>query len=394
MFDYTEFVKELEELKKNGLLNRIRTLESPQGAWLLIEGKKVLNMCSNNYLGLAFNDQMKEAAIEAIKKWGVGPGAVRTIAGTLKIHSVLEKELAAFKKVEASLVLQSGFNANQAVVPALLGENDAVLSDELNHASIIDAVRLCRAKRYIWKHRDIKSLEEKLDEAAAAGARKMLVVTDGVFSMDGDLAPLPEIATLCERQDTLLMVDDAHGEGVLGEKGRGIVDHFGLHGKVDIEVGTLSKAFGVVGGFVAAKMTLIDYLKQKARPFLFSSSLSPAETGAALAAVRLLADSDEHVKKLWHNTGYFQSRMIDTGFELGATRTPITPVMLYDAKLSSTFSSRLFEEGLFAQSIGFPTVPKGKERIRVMISAAHSESDLDFALERFRKVGIELGILS
>ena len=393
MFDYTQFVKELEELKKAGLLNRIRTLESPQGAWLFIEGKKALNMCSNNYLGFAFNENLKEAAIEAIREWGVGPGAVRTIAGTLRIHDVLEDELAAFKRLEACIVLQSGFNANQAVIPAILDETDAVLSDELNHASIIDAVRLCKAKRYIWKHRDVRSLEEKLDEAEQAGARKKLVVTDGVFSMDGDLAPLPELASLCERQDTLLMVDDAHGEGVLGENGRGIVDHFGLHGKVDIEVGTLSKAFGVVGGFVAGKKTLIDYLRQKARPFLFSSSLSPAETGAALAAVRLLSSSDEHVKKLWHNTSYFQKKMIEAGFELGPTRTPITPVMLYDEKLSSTFSSRLFEEGVFAQSIGFPTVPRGKARIRVMISASHSEADLDYALERFKKIGKELKVL-
>ena len=393
MFDYTQFVKELEELKKTGLLNRIRTLESPQGAWLFIEGKKVLNMCSNNYLGFAFDENLKEAAIRAIKEWGVGPGAVRTIAGTLKIHDVLEKELAAFKHLEACIVVQSGFNANQAVIPAILDETDAVLSDELNHASIIDAIRLSKARRYIWKHRDVRSLEQKLDEAEQAGARKKLVVTDGVFSMDGDLAPLPEIASLCERQDTLLMVDDAHGEGVLGENGRGIVDHFGLHGKVDVEVGTLSKAFGVVGGFVAGKKTLIDYLRQKARPFLFSSSLSPAETGAALAAVRILSSSDEHVKKLWQNTSYFQNKMTEEGFELGATRTPITPVMLYDEKLSSTFSSRLFEEGVFAQSIGFPTVPRGKARIRVMISASHSESDLDYALERFKKIGKELKVL-
>ncbi|OAA31733.1 2-amino-3-ketobutyrate CoA ligase [Kosmotoga arenicorallina S304] len=393
MFDYSVFSKEIEELEKNGLLIRIKTLESPQGAWLTINGKKVLNMCSNNYLGFAYRDELKKAAIDAIEKWGVGPGAVRTIAGTMSIHSDLERELAHFKKVEATVVVQSGFNANQAVIPAITTAEDAILSDELNHASIIDGVRLSKAKRYVWKHRDAEDLEVKLKEARANGARKLLVITDGVFSMDGDLAPLPEIVEKCEKYDALLMVDDAHGEGVLGSHGRGIVDHFGLHGRVDIEVGTLSKAFGVVGGFVAGKKELIDYLKQKARPFLFSSSLSPAETGAALAAVRILQNDGTPVEKLWENAKYFKGRMQSMGFDTGHSETPITPVMLYDAKLSSTFSARLFEEGVFAQSIGYPTVPKGKARIRVMISAAHTKEDLDYALEKFAKVGKELGII-
>ncbi|ACR80803.1 MULTISPECIES: glycine C-acetyltransferase [Kosmotoga] len=393
MFDYNEFSKELKELEEKGLLVRIRTLQSPQGAWLTIDGKKVLNLCSNNYLGLAFNEELKKAAIEAIEKWGVGPGAVRTIAGTLEIHELLEKELAEFKKVEATLVLQSGFNANQAVIPAITTAEDAILSDELNHASIIDGVRLSKAKRYVWKHRDAEDLEEKLKQAKAEGSRRLLVITDGVFSMDGDLAPLPEIVEKCEKYDALLMVDDAHGEGVLGSHGRGIVDHFDLHGRVDIEVGTLSKAFGVVGGFVAGKKDLIDYLKQKARPFLFSSSLSPAETGAALAAVRMLKASDELVKKLWDNASYFKTEMQKLGFDTGHSETPITPVMLYDAKLSSQFSKKLFEEGIFAQSIGYPTVPKGKARIRVMISAVHTKEDLDFALGKFKKVGKELGVI-
>ncbi|OAA19246.1 glycine C-acetyltransferase [Kosmotoga sp. DU53] len=393
MFDYNEFSKELKELEEKGLLVRIRTLQSPQGAWLTIDGKKVLNLCSNNYLGLAFNEELKKAAIEAIEKWGVGPGAVRTIAGTLEIHELLEKELAEFKKVEATLVLQSGFNANQAVIPAITTAEDAILSDELNHASIIDGVRLSKAKRYVWKHRDAEDLEEKLKQAKAEGSRRLLVITDGVFSMDGDLAPLPEIVEKCEKYDALLMVDDAHGEGVLGSHGRGIVDHFDLHGRVDIEVGTLSKAFGVVGGFVAGKKELIDYLKQKARPFLFSSSLSPAETGAALAAVRMLKASDELVKKLWDNASYFKTEMQKLGFDTGHSETPITPVMLYDAKLSSQFSKKLFEEGIFAQSIGYPTVPKGKARIRVMISAVHTKEDLDFALGKFKKVGKELGVI-
>ncbi|HHF08534.1 MAG: 8-amino-7-oxononanoate synthase [Thermotogae bacterium] len=393
MFDYSVFSKELKELEENGLLVKIKTLESPQGSWLTINGKKVLNMCSNNYLGFAYRNELRKAAIEAIERWGVGPGAVRTIAGTLSIHDDLERELAQFKKVEATLVLQSGFNANQAVIPAITTAEDAILSDELNHASIIDGVRLSKAKRYVWKHRDAGDLEEKLKEAKADGAKKLLVITDGVFSMDGDLAPLPEIVEKCEKYDALLMVDDAHGEGVLGSHGRGIVDHFDLHGRVDIEVGTLSKAFGVVGGFVAGKKELIDYLKQKARPFLFSSSLSPAETGAALAAVRILQNDGSPVEKLWENARYFKEKMQSMGFDTGHSETPITPVMLYDAKLSSTFSARLFEEGVFAQSIGYPTVPKGKARIRVMISAAHTTEDLEYALEKFEKVGKELGVL-
>jgi len=393
VFDYSVFSKELKELEENGLLVKIKTLESPQGSWLTINGKKVLNMCSNNYLGFAYRNELRKAAIEAIERWGVGPGAVRTIAGTLSIHDDLERELAQFKKVEATLVLQSGFNANQAVIPAITTAEDAILSDELNHASIIDGVRLSKAKRYVWKHRDAGDLEEKLKEAKADGAKKLLVITDGVFSMDGDLAPLPEIVEKCEKYDALLMVDDAHGEGVLGSHGRGIVDHFDLHGRVDIEVGTLSKAFGVVGGFVAGKKELIDYLKQKARPFLFSSSLSPAETGAALAAVRILQNDGSPVEKLWENARYFKEKMQSMGFDTGHSETPITPVMLYDAKLSSTFSTRLFEEGVFAQSIGYPTVPKGKARIRVMISAAHTTEDLEYALEKFEKVGKELGVL-
>lgn len=393
MFDYNEFTKELKELEEKGLLVRIKTLQSPQGAWLTIDGKKVLNLCSNNYLGLAYNEELKKASIEAIEKWGVGPGAVRTIAGTLEIHQLLEKELAEFKKVEATLVLQSGFNANQAVIPAITTADDAILSDELNHASIIDGVRLSKAKRYVWKHRDAEDLEEKLEQAKSEGARRMLVITDGVFSMDGDLAPLPQIVEKCEKYGAMLMVDDAHGEGVLGSHGRGIVDHFDLHGRVDIEVGTLSKAFGVVGGFVAGKKELIDYLKQKARPFLFSSSLSPAETGAALAAVRILKKSDELVRRLWDNAKYFKTEMQKLGFDTGHSETPITPVMLYDAKLSSEFSKKLFEEGIFAQSIGYPTVPKGKARIRVMISAVHTKEDLDFALGKFEKVGKELGVI-
>jgi len=393
LFDYSVFVKEMEELKEQGLYVYIRTLEGPQGSWLTIGGKKVLNMCSNNYLGFANEPRLKEAAKKAIDEWGVGPGAVRTIAGTLKIHEELEKALAEFKKVEAVLFLQTGFIANQAVIPAIVGAGDAILSDELNHASIIDGVRLSKAERYIWKHRDVKDLEEKLKEATEKGARRKLIITDGVFSMDGDLAPLPEIVELAEKYDAMVMVDDAHGEGVLGEAGRGIVDHFGLHGRVDIEIGTLSKAFGVVGGYVAGKKELIDYLKQKARPFLFSTPLSPADTAASLEAVKILMESGDRVKKLWDNARYFKENMKKLGFDLGVSETPITPVMLYDAKVATEFSKRLLEEGVFAQAIGYPTVPKGKARIRVMISAVHTKEDLDFAIEKFEKVGKELNVI-
>ncbi|MBO8160502.1 MAG: glycine C-acetyltransferase [Thermosipho sp. (in: Bacteria)] len=393
MFDYSIFAKEIENLKEQGLYTYIRTLESPQGSWLVINGKKVLNLCSNNYLGFANEERLKKAAINAIEKWGVGPGAVRTIAGTFSIHEELERTLAEFKKVDATIFLQSGFVANQAVIPAITTEEDAILSDELNHASIIDGVRLSKAKRYVWKHRDIKDLEEKLKEANNNGARRKLIITDGVFSMDGDLAPLPEIVELAEKYNAMVMVDDAHGEGVLGSHGRGIVDHFGLHGRVDIEIGTLSKAFGVLGGYIAGKKELIDYLKQKARPFLFSSPLSPADTAAALEATKILQESDERVKKLWENAKYFKDEMKKLGFDTGESETPITPVMLYDAKLSTQFSKELFNEGIFAQSIGYPTVPKGKARIRVMISAVHTKDDLDFALEKFEKVGKKLGVI-
>lgn len=393
MFDYSIFEKELDNLKRSGLFLRIRTLESAQGAWLRINNRDILNLCSNNYLGLANDERLKIAAKKAVDEWGVGPGAVRTIAGTMKIHEELEKKLAEFKKVEAVLALQSGFNANQAVIPAITNAEDAILSDELNHASIIDGVRLSKAKRYVWKHRDLDDLEKQLRQADVDGVRFKFIITDGVFSMDGDLAPLPGIVELAEKYNAMVMVDDAHGEGVLGSHGRGIVDHFGLHGKVDIEIGTLSKAFGVVGGYVAGKKELIEYLKQKARPFLFSSSLSPADVAAAIEAVNILENSDELVKKLWENAKYFKNEMEKLGFDTGKSETPITPVMLYDAKVASEFSRKLFEEGIFAQSIGYPIVPKGKARIRVMISAIHTKGDLDFAIEKFEKVGKELKVI-
>jgi len=388
-----DFIKEeIENLKKEGLYIIIRTIESPQGAWIVVDGKKVLNLCSNNYLGFANHPVLREKAKEAIEKYGVGPAAVRTIAGTMALHNELEKKLAEFKGAEATISFQSGFNANLATIPALVGREDAIFSDELNHASIIDGSRLSRATIIRYNHNDPADLEKKLKEEGGKFRRK-LVVTDGVFSMDGDIAPLPEIAEIAQKYDAIMMVDDAHGEGVLGRGGRGIVDHFGLHGKVDIEVGTLSKAFGVVGGYVAGSKEMIEYLKQKARPFLFSSAVTPPDVAASIAAVDILTESDELVKKLWDNARYFKENMKKLGFDTGKSQTPITPVMLGEATVAQEFSKRLFDEGIFAQAIGYPTVPKGKARIRVMISATHSKEDLDFALEKFEKVGKELGVI-
>jgi glycine C-acetyltransferase len=383
----------LEDLEARGLRMHFRVLEGPQGAWLTIEGRQVLNLCSNNYLDLASHPRLKEAARAAVEKYGVGPGAVRTIAGTLDLHEQLEERLAAFKQVESVVVLQSGFNANQAVIPAVTGPEDVILSDELNHASIIDGVRLSRAQRRVWAHRDIDDLRARLTEPEVREARSRLIITDGVFSMDGDIAPLADIIRTAEEHDALVMVDDAHGEGVLGDHGRGIVDHFGMHGRCPIEVGTLSKAFGVLGGFVAGSKTLTDYVKQQGRPFLFSTGLSPADTAAAIAAVELLEGDDSPVRRLWSNTAYFKQGMLDLGFDTGETQTPIIPVMLYEAETAQAFARALFERGFFAMAIGFPVVPRGKARIRVMMTAAHSTDDLDRALEAFGAVGRELGVL-
>ncbi|QWK09895.1 MAG: glycine C-acetyltransferase [Thermoflexus hugenholtzii] len=384
--------EELQALQEQGLYIHIRTIQSAQGPWLIVDGRRVLNFCSNNYLGLANHPRMREAARQAIEKYGVGPAAVRTIAGTLDLHLILEEKLARFKGVEAAISFQSGFNANLATIPALVGEGDAIFSDELNHASIIDGCRLSRARIVRYAHNDPSDLEAKIRENLGT-FRRGLIVTDGVFSMDGDIAPLPEIVEIAERYHLMLMVDDAHGEGVLGRGGRGIVDHFGLHGRVDIEVGTLSKAFGVVGGYVAGRREIVEWLRQRGRPFLFSSAMTAADTAACIAAVEILEESTELVDRLWENTRYFKEEMRRLGFDLGQSVTPITPVMLGDAHLAQTFSRRLFEEGVFAQAIGYPTVPRGKARIRVMISAAHSREDLDRGLEAFAKVGRELGVI-
>jgi len=383
---------ELQELQAQGLYIYIRTLESPQGAWITVQGRRVLNLCSNNYLGFANHPALRKAAQEAIERFGVGPAAVRTIAGTMSLHLELERKLAEFKHVEATLSLQSGFMANLATIPALVGPEDAIFSDELNHASIIDGCRLSRAQIIRYPHCDVQALADLL-EREASKYRRRLLVTDGVFSMDGDIAPLPELARLARQYECILMVDDAHGEGVLGHGGRGIVDHFGLHGQVDIEIGTLSKAFGVVGGYVAGSARLIEYLRQKARPFLFSSAVTPPDVAACIAAVDILTESTELVERLWENARYFQEGIRQLGFDTGRSQTPITPVMLGDARLATEFSRRLFEHNVFAQAIGYPTVPRGQARIRVMISAVHAREDLDFALEVFRRVGRELGVV-
>jgi glycine C-acetyltransferase len=386
-------VQELEALKQEGLFVNIRTLESPQGAWIVVDGRKVLNLCSNNYLGFCNDPVLKEAAKRAIDEYGVGPGAVRTIAGTMKLHLELERKLAEFKGTEAVVSFQSGFCANLATIPALVGREDVIFSDELNHASIIDGCRLSRAEIIRYAHCDVDDLKAKLQEHRHK-FRRALIVTDGVFSMDGDIAPLPEIVKLAREYDAFVMVDDAHGEGVLGKSGRGITDHFGLHGEVDIEVGTLSKAFGVVGGYVAGSYELCEYLRQRGRPFLFSSAVTPADVAACIAAVDILLQSEDRVQRLWENACYFQNGLKSLGFDIGKTQTPITPVMLGEAPLAQEFSKRLFEEGIFAQAIGYPTVPRGAARIRVMISAVHTKEDLDFALEKFAKVGRELGVIS
>jgi len=385
--------EEVDALKESGLYINLRVIDSPPGAWMSVDGKRVLNLCTNNYLGLANDDRLKEAARQAIDAYGVGPTAVRSIAGTLAVHVELEKAVAAFKGVEDALYVQAGFMANQAALPPLVGREDVIFSDRLNHASIIDGARLSRAKIVVYEHGDPADLEAKVKEFLPA-YRRGLVVTDGVFSMDGDIAPLDKIYEVAEAYELMTMVDDAHGEGVLGTGGRGIVDHFGLHGKFDLEVGTFSKAFGVVGGVVAGKKLIVDYLRQKARPFLFSNAVTAADSAACLAAVNVLASSTDLVDRLWENTRTFKAEMGALGFDLGNSVTPITPVMLGDVKLAKEFSRRLFEGGVFAMALGFPTVPVGMARIRVMISAALSSEDLAFGLEAFARVGRDLGVIA
>ncbi len=394
MSDKLQWIREeIQQLQEAGLYNRIRTISSPQGAWLVVDGKRVLNFCSNNYLGLANHPLVVQAARQAVEKYGVGPAAVRSIAGTMDLHVELEKRLAVFKGVEAAITFQSGFSANIATIPAFVGKDDVIFSDELNHASIIDGCRLSGAKIIRYAHCNPADLQRVLAENRSQFPRA-IIITDGVFSMDGDVAPLDEIYQVSQNYNAVLMVDDAHGEGVLGKGGRGIVDHFGLHGKVDVEIGTLSKAFGVVGGIVAGSAIVVEWLRQRGRPFLFSSAMTVPDAAACLAAVGILEESTELVDRLWKNARYFKVEMSRLGFDTGLSTTPITPVMLGEAALAQHFSRELFEAGVFAMSIGFPTVPRGKARIRVMISAAHETQDLDQGLEIFAKVGRKLEVIS
>jgi glycine C-acetyltransferase len=398
MGDKFDFIRDdVAALRESGLFINLRIMGSPADAWMIVDGRRVLNFCTNNYLGLANHARMKEAATRAIEEWGVGPAAVRSIAGTQDLHVELEKRLAAFKGVEDALYVQSGFCANQAGIAPLVGRDratgaqDVIFSDRLNHASIIDGARLSGAKIVVYEHCDARDAEKQIKENLP-NFRRGLLVTDGVFSMDGDIAPLDELYEVAEKYGVMTMVDDAHGEGVLGG-GKGIVHHFDLQGQFDVEIGTLSKAFGVVGGVIAGKRVVVDYLRQKARPFLFSSAVTPADTAACLAAVDLLEESSELVEKLWTNTEYFKSGMAELGFDTGRSQTPIVPVILGEAPLAKEFSRKLFENGVFAMALGFPTVPRGTARIRVMNTAAHSQEDLDTGLATFEKVGRELGVI-
>jgi len=388
-FEYLQ--EQLDEMKDEGTFRSLIPLESAQGSRVTIKGKEVIQLSSNNYLGLTSHPKMKKAAEKANEEFGVGTGSVRTIAGTLQMHEEFEKKLAKFKHTEAALVFQSGFTTNQGVLSSILGKEDVVISDELNHASIIDGIRLTKADRKIYKHVDMKSLEEALQ--ASSEYRTRLVVTDGVFSMDGNIAPLPEIVELAEKYNALIMVDDAHASGVLGDNGRGTVNHFNLDGRVHIQVGTLSKAIGVLGGYVASTQTLREYLIHKGRPFLFSTSHPPAVTAANDAAIDVLLDEPELIEKLWDNTKYFKHGLSSLGFDTGISETPVTPVMIGDDALTHKFSDELFDHGVFAQGIVFPTVQRGKGRVRTIVTAEHSKEELQEALDAFEAVGKKLGII-
>ncbi|PFA20071.1 glycine C-acetyltransferase [Bacillus cereus] len=383
----------LEDLKAKGLYNVIDPLESPNGPIITIGGKEYINLSSNNYLGLATDNRLQEAAIGAIHKYGVGAGAVRTINGTLDLHIKLEETIAKFKHTEAAIAYQSGFNCNMAAISAVMDKNDAILSDELNHASIIDGSRLSKAKIIVYKHSDMEDLRKKAIEAKESGLyNKLMVITDGVFSMDGDVAKLPEIVEIAEELDLMTYVDDAHGSGVLG-KGAGTVKHFGLSDKVDFQIGTLSKAIGVIGGYVAGKQNLIDWLKVRSRPFLFSTALTPADAAACMRSIEILMESTELHDRLWENGRYLKQGLKELGFNIGESETPITPCIIGDEVLTQEFSKRLNEEGVYAKSIVFPTVAKGTGRVRNMPTAAHTKEMLDEAIRTYEKVGKEMGII-
>ena len=385
--------KELDQLKEKGLYNTIDILESENGACIIVDGKKMINLASNNYLGFANREELKKACIEATETYGVGAGAVRTINGSLKIHQQLEEKIAEFKGTEAAIAFQSGFNCNMGAISAVMTKEDAILSDELNHASIIDGCRLSGAKIIRIKHQDMKDLEKKAKEAIESKEyKKIMYITDGVFSMDGDIARLPEIIPIVEKYGLITYVDDAHGSGVTG-KGAGTVKHFGLSDKIDMQMGTLSKAIGVVGGYVAGSKTLIDWLKARSRPFLFSTSLTPGAAAAALASITLMQEHPELVEKVWENANYFKEELKKVGYNIGMSETPITPVILGDEKVTQTFSKKLIEHGIYAKPIVYPTVPLGTGRIRNMPTAEHTREMLDEAVAVYQKIGKEMEII-
>ena len=393
--------EELAALRERHLFRPLRVMSSAQGPIVSLDDRRVISLSSNDYLGLSHHPRMKRAAIEAVEQFGAGSGAVRTIAGTMTMHEALESELAEFKQSKAVLTFQSGFTANTGVIPVITGETDLIVSDELNHASIIDGMRLSKAPRKVFAHADPAALREVLREAVEQGRdghgapyRLILVVTDGVFSMDGDIAPLPGIVDAAEAYGAAVMVDDAHASGVLGRDGRGSVDHFGLHGRVAVQVGTLSKAVGVLGGYVAGSQALRDILIQRARPFLFSTSHPPAVAAACREAIRIMQDEPELIERLWANTRRFKAELARLGFDTGRSETPITPIMLGDSETTIRFSNRLFEEGVFGTSVVFPTVGLDRARIRTIVTAAHTDDMLDQALAAFDRVGRELRVIA
>jgi glycine C-acetyltransferase len=394
-FDYLS--QQLDELKQKGTYFKLRVLEDEQAPVATFDGKKVINLASNNYLGLTTHPKLREAAIEATKKYGVGPGAVRTIAGTMRIHMELEQKIAKFKNVEACVVFQSGFTANAGTVSAILGKEDFIISDELNHASIIDGARLSRAKILVFRHKDAAHAEEQLASVKDQPGHKLLI-TDGVFSMDGDIGPLPALCDVAEKYGAIMMVDDAHASGVLGRNGRGTIDHFNVHGRVDIQVGTLSKAIGAIGGYVCGSRDLIEFLYHRARPFLFSTSHPPSVTATCIAAFDVLEQEPQLIEKLWENTRFFKKELGGLGFNIGgkntpASETPITPIIVGEGRLAMEFSRELFKEGVMATGIAFPTVAEGKARIRTIMTATHTKDQLERALETLKTVGKRLGIV-
>jgi glycine C-acetyltransferase len=382
---------ELQALRDQGLYRRLRVLDGEQAARTSFDGRSVVNLSSNNYLGLTTHPRLRERALEATSRYGVGSGSVRTIAGTMRIHLELERKLAEFKRTEAAVVFQSGFTANAGTVSSILGRDAVIVSDELNHASIIDGARLSRATIKVFPHRDVAAARTIVEEIPRG--TRTLIITDGVFSMDGDLGALPDLCDLADEAGCIMMVDDAHASGVFGRNGRGTVDHFGMHGRVDVQVGTLSKAIGALGGYVAGSRDLIEFLYHRARPFLFSTSHPPAVAATCLAAIEVLEEEPQLIERLWENTRFFKSGLQALGFNTGASESPITPVIVGDAGRAMALSDRLFDKGVFAQGIGFPTVPHGKARVRTIVTATHSREELQFALDAFRAVGGELGIV-